>query len=280
MRFLIGHKWIIILIAIVAAAIVFSVVAALVPGVAVGSADWLGGVLKPVQVSLASVSDWASSFWTNGRLVDELLTENALLRKYVADIDEQARLYDQMLKENDRLRDLLEFKRRSREFTFTSATVIARDTDNYAKTFTLSRGSKHGVKPQMLAVNEIGQLLGVVSETGSDWATLRTLVDSDFACGAYVYRARIDGVCQGNFKLMNDGRLTMTGFTPDVDIKVGDEVLTSGVGGLFPRDVVIGTVSELLFDLNGMTATAVIQPAADLRHIEQVFLVTSFESEE
>jgi len=132
----------------------------------------------------------------------------------------------------------------------------------------------------MLVLNEYGQLIGVVSEVGSDNAVLRTVVDSEFACGAYVFRPGVDGVCRGRFELIHDGKLTMIGFSPDADIKSGDEVLTSGVGGLFPRDVIIGYISELESDINGMTVTAIITPVADLVHIDQVFIVMSFESEE
>ena len=280
MRFLFGHKWMALVIIIVAAAVVLSAMSALSPGIAIGSSDWLGGLLKPFQTSVGSISNMASSFWTSGRRIAELEAENAALRRHVAEIDEQARLYDQIISENERLRELLGFAQRHSDLSLLPAAVIARDTDNYAKTYTISRGSRHGIEPRMLAVNEMGQIVGTVSEAGVDWATVRTVVDSDFACGAYVFRSRIDGVCKGSFGLMNEEKLTMTGLTPDVDIKVGDEVLTSGVGGMFPRDIVIGEVIALEFDLNGMTATAIISPAAELKRIEQLFIVMSFESEE
>jgi rod shape-determining protein MreC len=218
-------------------------------------------------------------FWNSGRVIDELRAENARLRQHAANVEEQARLYQITLEENERLRNFLDFKQRWRNFESIPATIIARDIDNYARTFTISRGSRHGAQPQMLVLNEYGQLVGVVSEVGTDQSVIRTVVDAEFACAAYAFRAGVDGVCRGRFELMREGQLTMIGFSPDADIKSGDEVLTSGVG-LFPRDIIIGYVSELEPDINGMTITAVITPAADLIHIDQVFLLMSFESED
>jgi rod shape-determining protein MreC len=265
---------------IILVAIVLSVAAALSPGVAVGGTGWIGDFLKPIQTVTVSVSDWVSSFWTNARRVEELEAENATLRRYIAETDEPARLYEQAVSDNERLRDLLDFSQRKRDLTYQPAAVIARDTDNYAKTFTISRGSRNGIEPNMLVINEIGQLVGVVSFVSAEWATVRSIVDSDFAIGAYAFRARIDGVCRGKFEMMNENTLTMIGLTPDADIKVGDEILTSGVGGQFPRDIVIGEVVAMEFDPNGMTATAIIAPAAELKRIEQMFVITSFESED
>lgn len=280
MKFIISHKWILLVAAVIIVALALSIFSAMSPGLAWGSSGFLGTVLKPVQTSLGTLSDRISTFFNSGQIIDDLRAENARLRQHAADIDEDARLYQITLEENERLRNLLEFNQRRRDLQLYPATIIAPDIDNYARTFTISRGSKHGVEPQMLAINEYGQLVGIVSEVGADWATVRTAVDSEFACGAYVFRPGIDGVCRGKFEIMRDGKLTMIGFGPDADIKSGDEVLTSGVGGLYPRDVVIGYVSELQYDTNGMTATAIITPAADLTDIDQIFLVLSFESEE
>ena len=280
MRFIIRYKWIILVAAVLISALVLSVASALSPGLALGGSGILGRALRPFQTSLDSISERVGVFWNSGRIIDELLAENTRLRQHAANVEEQARLYQVTLEENERLRNFLDFKQRWRNFESLPATIIARDIDNYARTFTISRGGRHGVEPQMLVLNEYGQLVGVVSEVGSDHAVLRTVVDSEFACGAYVFRSGVDGVCRGRFELMREGRLTMIGFSPDADIKSGDEVLTSGVGGMFPRDIAIGYVSEVETDINGMTVTAVVTPAADLTHIDQVFLVMSFESED
>lgn len=280
MKFIIRYKWILLVAAIVIAALVLSIVSALSPGQALGTSGFLGKALKPIQTSLGTISDRFGTILKSGQIIDDLRAENSRLRQHAAEVDKNARLYQLTLEENERLRELLDFSQRRRDLEFLPANIIARDIDNYARTFTISRGSKHGIQPQMLALNEFGQLIGIVSEVDTEWAVLRTLVDSDFACAAYVFRPNIDGVCRGKFEIMRDGVLTMLGFGTDADIKDGDEVLTSGVGGLYPRDIVIGHISELQYDPNGMTATAVITPAADLTGIDQIFLVTSFESED
>ncbi|GHU95615.1 hypothetical protein FACS1894208_08740 [Clostridia bacterium] len=129
----------------------------------------------------------------------------------------------------------------------------------------------------MAAVSAEGHLLGVISEVGVNWSTLRTIIDADFVCGAYAYRANLETVCLGRFDLMRENLTTLSGFKTDADLKNGDLVLTSGVGGLYPRDLEIGHVQEVEFDPNGMTATAILKPVANLTRLSQVFLIKSFE---
>ncbi|MCL2084847.1 MAG: rod shape-determining protein MreC [Oscillospiraceae bacterium] len=279
MKFLWEHKWIMLLVAALMAALAFTVSAMLNPGYAAGPSGLLDGVLRPAQYAAGVLRDKMSSLWGDRELIDSLLDENRRLKQYIAEIDEQARNYERTEAEIKRLREMLGFQERRRDFEFIPATVIARDMDNYARTMTLSRGSRHGVEPGMAVVSESEQLIGVVSEVSAFSSTLRTVLDPGFVCGAYIYRAALDGLCTGRFSYMRENLTTVEGFTPDMDIRIGDAVLTSGsdAGSQYPRDLSIGAVSAVLADPNGMTATVLVEPLADLRHIEQVFIIMSFD---
>ncbi len=280
MRFFVEHKWIFALLIVAVLGLSITVISAVTPGQAVGSARVLGGMLQPFQLWSTSLSDWFSSLWGDNSTIDELLADNQRLRQHAAEVEQDARLYAQTLEENEQLRTLLGLAERRRDFTFAAATVISRDLDNYARTLMLSRGSDDDVIPGMVAVTAEGQMIGVISEVGSNWATLRTVVDVDFSCGAYAYDAEIDATCEGRFDLMRANQLALSDLSPQVNLKNGDLVLTSGVGGLYPRDLEIGTVQEVQTDITGMTATAILSPSADLAHLEKVFIILSFDIQE
>jgi rod shape-determining protein MreC len=274
LKFFREHKFIPILIAVLVIAMALVVFSLLSPGSASAPANLLGGVMHPAQEAVAALSDWLGSLFGDQEQINELLAENMRLRAYAAEVEEKARLYDQTLAENERLRELLNFAQTRREFTFEPATVVSRDLDNYSRTCTLSKGSQDGVTAGMAAVSAEGYLIGVVSEVGTSWCTLRTVIDADFACGAYAARANIEAVCEGSFELMRLNRTSLSGISREADVKNGDIVLTSGVGGTYPRDIEIGRVADVTFEIDGMTATAVIEPMADLARLSQVFLIT------
>ncbi|GHV10340.1 cell shape-determining protein MreC [Clostridia bacterium] len=277
MKFLADHKWIVAFCAVLLLALALTVVSMLSPGAASVTSNVLGGVLNPAQEAVNTVSDWLKSAFGNQKELDELINENRRLRAHAAEVEEKARLYDQTLDENERLRQLLGFAQRRRDLNFISSVILSRDLDNYARTCTLSKGSLDGVASGMAAVSPEGHLVGVVSEVGVNFCTLRTIIDADFVCGAYAYRTNLEAVCEGRFDLMGENRTTLSGFRVDTDLKNGDIVLTSGLGGMYPRDLEIGYVQEVEFDPDGMTATAILAPSADLGHMTQVFLIKSFD---
>ena len=119
--------------------------------------------------------------------------------------------------------------------------------------------------------------VGVVTEVGYNWCTVLTILDTDTSLGAQVFRTGDVGVAQGDFALMNEGRLALTYLPADSDLLVGDLVVTPGLGGYYPSDLVIGTVEELRLDDSGSTEFAVIAPSADLKELVEVFIIKSFD---
>ena|GEM_PF-1403405 len=282
MKYLLEHKWMLLIAAALLLALGVSAAALFNPGHAGALSGALDGILRPAQYASGALRDRLSTLSGDRELIDNLVNENRKLKEYIAQMDERARNYEQTEAENARLRALFEFVEARKELTLAAAGVIARDTDNYSRTLTLSKGSRHGVEPDMVAINESGWLVGVVSEVSASSSVLRTVLDPDFGCGAYIYRPSLNGFCQGQFSLMRQNLTTIIGFVSDMDIRIGDAVMTSGfdAGSVYPRDLGIGTVKDVLPDPNGMTATVIIDPYVDPRHVEQVFLILSFEEEE
>mgnify|MGYP005963592775 CR=1 FL=1 len=118
--------------------------------------------------------------------------------------------------------------------------------------------------------------MGVVAEVGENWATVRTLVDSDTEMGGQLARTGGAAILEGDFALMGEGRLKLTYLPENSELIAGDLVTTSGRGGVYPAGLVAGHVEEVRTDASGMTRYAVIAPETDLDGLQQVFVITDF----
>ena len=179
--------------------------------------------------------------------------------------------------ENARLRKLAELREQRRDLHFESARILAQDDSNWSSLLTINKGTAHGIQTGNCVVTEEGYLIGIVTEAGLNWATVRTILDSGSSIGALVFRSGASAVAQGDFALMGQGRLSLTYLGTDPDLAFGDLIVTSGLGGYYPAQLVIGSVEEVRSSDDGLDQVAVVRPAAELEDLEQVFVITSFD---
>ena len=236
-----------------------------------------GIVTAPFRSVYSGVAGWVAEkqdYFADNQALRE---ENQALRDQIAQMEEDVRQAQADSEENRRLRKLLELREKRRELTFEAAAVTARSTSNWISSLTLDRGTAHGVAVNDCVITEEGYLIGVVSEVGANWCTVLTILDSDTSLGAIVFRTGDVALAQGDFSLMEQGRLTLTHLPPDCEILAGDLIVTSGFGGYYPSDLVIGTVEELRKEDSGAADFAVIVPAASPDAPEQVFIIKDFD---
>jgi rod shape-determining protein MreC len=120
-------------------------------------------------------------------------------------------------------------------------------------------------------------MVGTITEVGTNWSTVLTLVDTDTSLGAQIFRTNDLGVIQGEFSLMEDQLLRMDYLPADSDLLSGDLVVTSGLGGYYPSGLVIGSVEEMQVDDSGASSYAIVVPAVDFDALTQVFIIKSFD---
>ena len=179
--------------------------------------------------------------------------------------------------ENEQYRQMLGIKAENEDFTFEPASVIARDHNDRFGSFIIDKGSYHGLTPRSPVITADG-LVGIVSEVGLTQSKVITILDVKLNIGAVDVRSQDTGVVTGSVELAAQGQCQLTFLPRDSSVAVGDLVRTSGSdsGGLFPRDLVIGNVVEVTPDPSGLSLNAVIQPAADVGSVKDVFVITSF----
>ena len=151
------------------------------------------------------------------------------------------------------------------------------DSSNWESVLTVNKGTAQDVAVGDCVVTETGYLVGVVTDAGLNWSTIRTILDSDTSIGATVFRSGQNAVAQGDFALMGQDRLMLNYLGADPDVVAGDLIVTSGLGDYFPSQLVIGTVESVSTGDDGLAQYAVITPSVSLDDLTQVFIVTSFD---
>ncbi len=211
---------------------------------------------------------------------DELEAENERLRAYIAEMEEEVRLSSSSNEENRRLRKLLELSEERQDFVFEEATVISWTSSNWASSFTINKGGKAGLEEGDCVVTENGFLIGRLTEVSAGTAQVETLLDPLAGVGAVIDRTGATAVTEGDYKLMKAGMVKLVCLSDSSDIVVGDMVVTSGKGGVYPSGLIIGNIYTVVADASGMYSYGIISPSADIRAVSNVFIIKDFEAEE
>lgn len=235
-----------------------------------------GALKAPVQKAASSLLDWVEGVYGYLYEYDRLVEENNAYRAQIAAYREQARSYEKLEAENQRLRELFGWAEKHTDMDLESAKIVSWDASNYTSAFTISKGSNSGIEPGDCVITEYGALVGQVIELGSEWATIRTIIDVDMDVGARVGSDNYAGVVTGEFSLMKQGLTRLTYLASGAQIFANDEVLTSGKGGSFPAGLLIGTISTVMSEAGGQTTYGILEPACDVSQLSQVFIIKDF----
>ena len=234
-------------------------------------------VTAPIRSGISAVVDWAEGVYTYIFHYSELEDQIDDLEKQISDLEEQALMGEEATRENQQLRQLLGLKERRRDFVFETARVTGRSTSNWESTLTLSKGSSSGLKVGDCVVTETGVLAGVISEVGKNWATVSTVINVDIEMGGIVNRTFSAGVLEGDFALMEEGKLKLSYLPSGAQLVSGDRVMTSGQGDVYPSGLPVGRVMGVFPDASGQSRYAVITPEAKLDSLIEVFVITDFD---
>lgn len=239
----------------------------------------LGTVASPFRYVFSKTADAVVGFVEYFKEFDNVSAENRILKDTIADLEKRLDDAEAIEEENKWLYGYLGLRREHIDYEFESARIVAREASNYMTVFTLNKGSMHDIKQGMPVITDDG-IVGYVSEVGASWSKVVTILETASSVGAYVERSGELGLVEGVYELGGSGYCQMAYLPSDADIKVGDVVLSSGIGSLYPRGLVIGKVTELTPDELSRNLLATIKPAADLSgDLRQVMILRSFTAE-
>ena len=233
-------------------------------------------VASPFRSASAAVSGWVEGKIRFAEEYDALEEENAALKIRLAELEEELRQAREDSQENATLRTLLDLREQRRDFQLESARITEGDVSNWASTVQLDVGTDYGVAIGDCVITAEGYLVGSVTDAGTNWSTCTTLIDTQAAFGAKVFRTGTVAVAQGEFSRMGQGLLELQYLDGEAGVMAGDLIVTSGLGGYYPSDLVIGYVREVMTGDDGLAQYAVLEPAADLEDLRQVFVIKDF----
>ena len=233
------------------------------------------GVLTPIRTGMSKLTDQAEKIYGYMFKYESIAAENEALKQELADIQDTARNADAIARENERLRALLELKERDEQFTFLDGYIIAWSSNEWSNTVTINRGSSSGIEKDMCAVTANGELIGLVSEVGPNYAVIKTVLDSSIVISAMVAGSGYNGIVKGGYSTESPDKLRMNYLASSATIHIRDQVVTTG-STVYPRDLVLGHVVDAGFDDTGVAKFALLEPAVDISSLEQVFIVTDY----
>lgn len=240
--------------------------------------ETLSGVfITPLQSAAAGISNGVSDFfaWVTGG--DDIRQELADLKQENAELRQQLVDYDEIKQTNEWYSEILGLHEENPEYTFASGRVIGRDPADYFGNFTISAGQNAGIAVNDPVVATDGSLVGVIEEVGLTYAKVRTVMDPATKVACQISRTSDTAYTAGStVELARRNSLRMTTLERSSAAAVGDYVVTSGIGGVYPGGLLIGTVTKIQSATDGMTLNAEVELFADIYDLKQVMIITSF----
>ena len=238
--------------------------------------ELLSVVLTPLQKVTSALSGGAASVWEKYTSIDDVMDRNEQLEAENAELRQQMVDYDRIKAENDAYKALARIQDTNSEATYVSAFVIGRDPLDEFGGFTLDQGSTDGVAVNDAIISDRGYLLGVVVEVDAASCKVMTILHPSFNAAGVISRTRENGIITGSADYAADGQCVLTNLDRATEARKGDQVITTGLGGVFPANLLVGTVQEVVPEQSGKSSSAVIRPGADPRTVKHVFIVTEY----
>lgn len=234
----------------------------------------LSSAVNSATYGLSKVTAAASSDQDN-RSLSEIKEENERLKKENAKLRNQLVNYHDTLKENTRLWKFYDLKKSHPEYSLVPSTVLRRDVNNDFYSFTLDKGTTSDVSVNDPVVSENG-LVGWVSQVDANTCKVVTVLSPQTSVGAIDNKTSDTGIVSGNAKYCDKGLTTMSKLTTKHKIKVGDIITTTGIGGLYPKGLIIGEVTDVCYDTFNTTYYTVVKPYDDIKKITELCIITDY----
>lgn len=236
----------------------------------------LSFITAPLQNAAVHISAFFNDF--NGYFASSrsYAEEVESLKTEVSDLKSQLVDYEKALHKLEAYEDFLEVKDNNPDFTFTPATIVLRDSSDIYASFTINKGSSDGIKVNDPVIYG-NALVGVIREVNENTSTVFTLFNPDINASAYEIRTREDCYVESEPGFSADGLLRISGLTKTSPVVAGGIICTSGIGGIYPKDLIIGTIKEVRNDEIGISSYALVTPEAEYSLLTDIFVITDFE---
>lgn len=234
----------------------------------------VGYVLVPIQSGVNRVGGGLYNELSSVGKLKTALAENETLKTRVDELTEvNTRLRSEQF-ELERLRSLYELDQEYMQYHKIGARIIAKDSSSWFSVFRIDKGSDDGIKEDMNVIAG-GGLVGIVTDVGANYATVRSIIDDSSRVSAMAQQSGDSCIVAGDLQLFKDGRLKLSYMEKDDDIKDGDMIVTSNISGKFLPGILVGYATDITVDYNdNLTKSGYLIPAARFDRLQEVLVIT------
>ncbi len=229
-------------------------------------------VIVPMQKAVNSVGVYVESKTQMLEQLSQLREENEELKEQLETYKAEAKEYQQDIYELDRLRELYNLDETYPSYEKVAARVISKDSGNWFNTFVINKGTDDGIDVDCNVLSGYG-LVGIVTEAGTNWAKVRTIIDDTSNVSAMFINNSELCTVSGNLTEIEDGYIDVEFIDKSADVNNGDELVTSYISDKYLSGITIGYVSDITLDANNLTKSAKVIPVVDFSNIQEVLVI-------
>ncbi|NJD03212.1 MAG: rod shape-determining protein MreC [Ruminiclostridium sp.] len=242
--------------------------------------NWLNNIVSvpftPVQAFFSTIGQRIGDGLSFFQDIDSVRKENDALKLRVNELEKENRELSSFKTKNEELRLALNLKAQFDDYEFKGANIVAVDPGNWFNIFKIDIGSRDGIKADFPVVTSSKGLVGRIMSTDLTSSKVLTIIDEDSAVASWISKTGGGhAVVRGDIQLKEQGLCRLDYIPLDVDVEVGDVIETSGLGGIYPKGIMVGKVIEVRKTNSEMNRYAIIEPAADFKRLEEVYVLKS-----
>ena len=233
--------------------------------------NFVESIIMPIQTGISYIGNKLSSNDKYFATMDYLREENEKLTKQNKELEEDLRKLEIIQAENNTLKDYLALKEQYKDYSTIPAYVLAKDISNYSEIFTINVGTNEGIKENMTVISSEG-LVGHIISVTEKAAKVQTLLDTSNVVSAYLENSKDNIICRGT---LSNNELKATYIDTNTVLIEGEKVYSSGMGGIYPKGIFIGTVKKINKVKNITDKNCIIESAVDFKNLETVLVISN-----
>lgn len=231
-------------------------------------------VITPMQSGIDRAGRWIVGRLQYSRTMEELREENEQLKEQLYTLEYENKVLLQNRYELEDFRELYDLDQTYADYPKVAARVIANDSNNWYSDFRIDKGSRDGIAVDMNVMAGNG-LVGIVTEVGSNWARVRSIIDDTSYVSGMFIKTSDTCMVNGNLELLDNGHIQVSNILKSAEVDDGYEVVTSYLSDKYHAGILIGYISDITVDSSNMTKSALLTPAVDFSSLDMVLIITT-----
>ena len=233
------------------------------------------GLLTPFRSAATALTNTVERYYSYMFKYEALEAENQVLKAQIAQMEDVARQADATSRENERLRKTIKLQNAHESYVLQDAYIIGWSSTDFTSVLTINRGSDAGIATNMCAVTETGEVVGLVTQVGKNYAEVKTVLDSTLEISSTISSSGYNGMVKGGYMNGTEKLLKMDYLPSAAIIRNNQQVVTSG-STVYPRGLIVGSVVDAGFEQTGVAKYALLKSAADIDSLEQICIITQY----